>query len=234
MNKKDWIGGCWAESYCKGFPSKCGWDCIGWHQLNNIYALSHMPKRYQRELILNLDAPDSQQDKMAYVFLRDWMQDVERNIKEGNGLYIMSQNRGNGKTSWACKIMNEHFKNVALRNDLRCRGIFINVPSFLQDMRQAMDSEEHREEANQKIESIMNADLVIWDDIGTEVPSNWVRERLYSFINHRYSNNLSQIFTSNIMLEDLAHEKFMGERIASRIIGQCQIVEFKQRDRRID
>ena len=229
--KKEWLGNCWAESYCKGYPHKCGYACIGYAQLDNVYRLSGMPERYQRDVALNLAGDDGEKDRDAYLFLRDFMLDGS-NIDGGKGLYIVSKYKGNGKTAWACKIMSEHFKRIALTNNLRCRGVYINVPTFLQELRLSMDKQSDAVEA--KLEHIESADLVIWDDIGTENPSAWVRERLYSFINHRYANNLSQVFTSNIYLEELANERYMGERIVSRIAGQCTIVEFLQKDRRAD
>lgn len=233
MGKIEGRMNCWAESYCRGYPMKCGSDCVGWIQLSTVYHLSHMPVRYQRGVTLTLLADDqSQRDRDSYLYLKNWMLDVVKNVEDGRGLYIVSRHKGNGKTAWACKIMNEYFRHVALHNNMRCRGLFVNVPSFLQELRDSMDSPS--DDVDAKVDAIMRADMVIWDDIGTENPTSWVRERLYGYINHRYSNSLTQIFTSNVMLEELAHERFMGERIASRIAGQCDIIEFHQRDRRID
>jgi DNA replication protein DnaC len=192
-----------------------------------------MPTKYQKGIQLTLTEDErGQKDRASYLFLREWLQNVIKNVELGSGLYLVSKNKGNGKTAWACKIMNEYFKKVALTNSMRCRGIFINVPTFLQDLRNNMDQQD--DILQFKLDSILSADIVIWDDIGTENPTNWVKERLYGFINHRYSNNLTQIFTSNVLLEDLSKENFMGERIVSRIVGQCKIVEFFQSDRRAD
>lgn len=219
---------CWARTYCKGYPGKCGEFCIGYVQLRNIYSLSNMPRIYQQEIILSNPGRDLE----AYKFLKAWKDDVEAKVKAGEGLFIFSETKGNGKTAWACKIMNEYFKAVALTNNLRCRGLFINVPSFLQSLRDAMDNPS--EQVREMLDNVKEADLVIWDDIGTENPTNWVRERLYSFINHRYSNGLSQIFTSNLSLETLSDERYMGERITSRVVGQCKAIQFVERDRRME
>ena len=158
MNNSNWQGGCWAEAYCKGYPNKCGFDCIGWVQLKNIYALSHMPAKYQKGVALNLtDDEAGRKDREAYIYLKDWAANVQQNVADGKGLYIVSKNKGNGKTAWACKIMNEYFKAVALKNDLRCRGIFINVPTFLEELRSLMNEkdESDRERIEAKIDSVM-------------------------------------------------------------------------------
>lgn len=217
---------CQAEAYCKGFPHKCQEFCIGYVQMQNIYDLSYIPKKYQFEIPL---VPD-QEDRSAFMTLREFQLSVEDHIKEGHGLFIHSKSKGNGKTSWACKIMNEYFRKVAMTNNLRCRGLFVNVPEFLDKLRDAMD--EPSEEVRDFCQEIMRADLVIWDDIGTENPSKWVRQTLYKYINYRESNAKSQIFTSNIPLMELVKEEFLGERVVNRIKGQCKIIEFVGQSRR--
>ena len=72
--------------------------------------------------------------------------------------------------------------------------------------------------------------LLIVDDIGAEKPSEWVRERLLSFINTRVSNELTTIYTSNLSLERLREK--MGDRIVSRIIGSTKEIELVGRDQR--
>lgn len=217
---------CWAEKYCKGYPNKCEEYCIGYVQLGNIYSLSNMPRRYQYDMPLFCDS----EDRDTFIALRDFQQNVVDHIAEGHGLFIHSPTKGNGKTSWACKIMNEYFKKVALNNNLRCRGLFINVPEFLDQLRDNMD--EPSEDMRDLQESIRTADLVIWDDIGTENPSKWVRQTLYKFVNHRESNSKSQIFTSNTPLEELSAEEFLGDRVVNRIRGQCRVLEITGASRR--
>jgi DNA replication protein DnaC len=221
---------CHAESYCKQFNeqrSNCHEHCIGFIQLQNIYTLSNMPKRYQFENQLHAG-----QDRDSFIYLRDWMQDVTKHVEAGEGLFLISETKGNGKTSWSCKIMNEYFKRVALTNNLRCRGLFINVPQFFQDLKQSFDNPS--DEFTELMNNIKTADLVIWDDIGTESPTRFVRDTLYTFINHRYAEEKSQIFTSNVSLEMMNNENWLGERTVSRIVGSCEIVRFSGQDRRLE
>lgn len=217
---------CHADTYCKQAKSeKCTEFCIGYVQLQNIYELSNLPKRYQFDIPLIAG-----QDMESFIKLRDFMDNVVENVEQGRGLVLYSKTKGNGKTSWACKIMNAYFKAVALTNNMRCRGLFLNVPDFLQKIRENFNNPS--EETQELIENVQEADLVIWDDIGTENPSDWVRERLYTFINKREAEGLSNIYTSNIPLETLENNKYLGDRIVSRILGQCSVIEFVGGDRR--
>jgi DNA replication protein DnaC len=79
---------------------------------------------------------------------------------------------------------------------------------------------------------IKQVDMVFFDDIGTESPTKWVREQLYIIINHRYAEGLCSIFTSNMSLAQIGHEEVLGDRIASRLDGSCDVIEFKGNDRR--
>lgn len=219
---------CHAIDICKQYPKGCSEYCIGYIQMKNIYILSNMPKRYQKEMKLTDPGPDLK----AFKFLKEFQENVVEKVDEGAGLFLYSERKGNGKTSWACKITNEYFRKVALSNNLKCRGLFVSVPEFLQDLRKEISNPTQHME--RMVENIETADMVIWDDIGSEKPSDWVRERLYTYINHRESRGKTQIYTSNISLDELADDRYLGERIASRINGQCHIIEFKGIDRRGD
>ena len=217
---------CWATEYCKSHDKEhiCNKFCIGFNQLKYLYKSSNMPVRYQGLYDLQLIGEDLD----VYNFLVSFKQNIVKNVQAGESLFFGSEHKGNGKTSWACILMNQYFKKIALKNNLRCRGIFINVPEFLNNLKDdfSRDDKEHEETKY----NIKVADMVIWDDIGAEKESTWVKETLYNYINHRYSNNLFQLYTSNIPVPLLRDR--LGERILSRIRGQCQSLRFDEKDKR--
>lgn len=233
---------CYARSFCTKYQDdeQCNYGCVAFHQMNVVYDLSRIPKKYRYELPLVPDEIDLEQFKQ----LRQWIDvkeeesagnrvfrhNVKEKIQQGEGLFLWSESKGNGKTSWALKIMQAYFRAVALHNNLQTKGLYISVPEFLEDMRRSMDdpSPEHRE----LLRLAKTVDLVLFDDIGTESPTKWVREQLYIIINSRESNGLSSIFTSNLSLAQLGHPDYLGERIASRIEGSCDIVHLQGRDKR--
>ncbi len=229
---------CYARSYCKKFrdDSTCNYECVAYHQMQTIFNLSGLPKRYRYELLLKPDGVDL--DKFRE--LKSWTtvdevdgkhhHNVLDKVGRGLGLFLWSAGKGNGKTSWAAKIMQAYFRAVGVTNNMRTRGLFVNVPELLEDMRRNMDNptDEHK-----KLMGLLKTvDLVVFDDIGTESPTKWVREQLYILINKRYSEGLCNIFTSNISLAQLGHEEVLGDRIASRINGSCDLIEFGGTDKR--
>ena len=54
-------------------------------------------------------------------------------------------------------------------------------------------------------------------DTSERADYEWVRERIFVIVNHRYREALPTVFTSNIGPKDLAEQ--LGERTASRIIA---------------
>lgn len=219
------------EIFCTHHTDKkdCGRYCIGRIQMSNIYKLSNMPKRFRKDIGL---IPENKDRPMFYE-LKDWMDNVEEHVKNGDGLFLVGRTKGTGKTTWATKIMNEYFRKVALANNLRCRGLFINVPQFFQDLRHSFDNPS--EEFNEILENIKDVDLIIWDDIGTESPTRFVRDTLYTYIDYRYANELSQLFTSNVPINQLKDDEWLGDRTVSRILGSCKVMEFESNvDKRVN
>jgi DNA replication protein DnaC len=138
------------------------------------------------------------------------------------GAFFYSDRKGNGKTSWACKILQEYFKQIIKNRAFsmkHCHGVFVNVPLLLRQLR---DYENNSEGIAEMFEKLQNAELVIWDDIGAEIPTNWVREQLYILINHRDSYLRTNIYTSNVKLEELKKDENLGERIVDRINGHTE------------
>ena len=66
------------------------------------------------------------------------------------------------------------------------------------------------------------------DDLGTHKQSEFTEERLYELVNIRYELCLPTLYTSNVY--DLGN--LLGDRIASRLVETCDMVEMAGQDRR--
>lgn len=216
---------CWAEGYClKKSPENCNDSCDIHVLLRALYSQSAIPKRYQYSIELR----PSQADVPKFIQLRDFMENILKNVELGKGLFIYGNGTGNGKTSWACKIMSYYFRKVVFNSLLEYEGYFINTPTFLEELRASYSNKTL--EFEDKMDKVMNCRLLIIDDLGSEKPSEWVTERLYTIINERVSNGLATIYTSNVNLDKL--EGTLGSRIVSRIKGSTDIIELTGSDRR--
>jgi len=70
------------------------------------------------------------------------------------------------------------------------------------------------------------------DDLGAERLTDWTRQITYSIINTREQQELPLLITSNYSLEELS--EYIDHRIASRIMGICEILEIKGEDVRLE
>lgn len=174
-------------------------------------------------LILDIDGTDKQE----YDNLSSIQNDIKSFVKNGNNLYICSSIPGNGKTSWAIKLLRAYILKIWPESKLECKALFINVPKFLIELKQNISNKsEYIEYIN---DNVLSADLVIWDDIATKFTTEFEHEHLLSLIDNRLFNNKSNIFTSNILPQNLS--SLVGDRLASRI-NQSLIIEFKGKDKR--
>lgn len=216
---------CYAEKYCKKNKAECGEYCDAYRLLRALYRMSRLPEKY----CYNIPLVPENGDLKSFEALNDFMKSVEDRVAAGEGLYIWSEKTGNGKTSWACKILSYYFRKVAFRSGLENEGLYIYLPTFLDDLR-ASYNEEPDPDFLELLDMLKNCRLLIVDDIGAEKSSEWVNERLLSIINTRMMKGLSTIYTSNISLEELGAR--MGERIKSRIIGSTTEIHITGKDRR--
>ncbi len=88
-----------------------------------------------------------------------------------------------------------------------------------------------RDEADRDVERVMNCDLLILDDLGTEMVTSFVQSALYQIVNGRLLEKKSTIVSTNLLPEALGQR--YSEQIASRITGEYQLLPFVGEDIRI-
>ena len=121
---------------------------------------------------------------------------------EGRGLYFYSDTKGSGKTMIACAVVNEILKT----HDISVK--FINVTDYIELVKAKDDS------SRECIKSIIEAGLLILDDIGAQVENKeWITTALFRLIDRRYTDHLPTIFTSNVRMEDLKTDSRISDRI---------------------
>jgi DNA replication protein DnaC len=85
---------------------------------------------------------------------------------------------------------------------------------------------------------VLEADVLVLDDLGVEKTSEWVHETLGLVINARYNARLATIITSNLAdVVDPNHKDFinsfmmqLGVRTRSRLLEMCEWVEVQGAD----
>ena len=86
-------------------------------------------------------------------------------------------------------------------------------------------------EAREKTHRYLNCDLLIMDDLGTEMLTSMVSSALYTLINTRLVSGRKTVINSNLSPEEL--DKRYPPQIVSRLEGEYLPLIFKGRDIRL-
>ena len=88
-----------------------------------------------------------------------------------------------------------------------------------------------RENLAQLYQDLYACDLLIIDDLGTELSNGFVASELFTILNERHLRKRSTIISSNISLEELSEH--YSERLFSRITSNYELFKFTGSDIRI-
>ena len=80
------------------------------------------------------------------------------------------------------------------------------------------------EDAGDDVERVLNCDLLILDDLGTEMTTAFVQSALYQIVNTRLMEKKSTILNTNLMPGEIARR--YSPQLASRIEGEYQLLPF--------
>lgn len=206
----------------------CGEDCdicTTFIQMKYQMENSGLPKIRQQPIDLYIDDKNSC-DRKAYKELASIRANIVDFVNSGQNLYICSKYPGNGKTSWAIKMLHTYFHYTAEGNYENLKGMFVSVTDLLLKLKDFNNPVSKRYKDN-----LENVDLIVWDDIAVSGISQYDYTQLYNLINNRILAGKSNIFTSNLTtINDL--NKCLGSRLASRVYNTSTIIEFKGGDMR--
>ena len=188
------------------------------------FANAKIPKKYLGKTFADYKVDANNQNAV------NWAKKI---LEEPKSLYYTG-NPGTGKTFLAAIIAQEYLK----------RGksvIFSDVPYLLNKMR-ASFAEDSEVDIEEMMKTLEDCDVLVLDDLGTEVSTEWAVERLFLIINSRYLNNKQTLVTSNYSLAELAARLnvtrngkggITGDRIASRLREMCSLALLRGDDRRL-
>src|ERR1043166_5562718 len=79
---------------------------------------------------------------------------------------------------------------------------------------------------------VYQADVLVLDELGATVPTEWVRDTMYQIINKRYNDNKLTIFTTNYLDKNNELEERITYRLRSRLYEMCTSVVMDGEDYR--
>ena len=125
-----------------------------------------------------------------------------------NGSLFFYGSAGVGKTHLA----------LSIAGAVRQKG-FVVVYASAQSVFADMEKEKFGQ-GGTSLQALLDAQLLVLDDLGTEYITPYVASCLYNIVNTRSVQHLPTVYTSNIVsAQDLARR--YTEKVASRLLGEC-------------
>ena len=200
--------------------------CDCWHQrsFESLLKGARIPRRYLHCELSNFDDHTDSQRRALKLATRL----VDQFPVVDKGLLFFGEN-GVGKTHLAVALMKEAIRRKG------ARAMFFETRELLKTVRDTYNSQVDETELD-VLRPVLEADLLVLDDIGAEKKSEWVEETLGLIVNTRYSERRVTIFTTNLRdaenTEPNSVALQLGLRIRSRLKEMCEWVEIAGPDTR--
>lgn len=158
--------------------------------------------------------------KMSQIY--NYAVDYAKSFNENSKSLFMRGATGLGKTHLS----------LAIANEVINRGfsvIYVSAPNILSKLEKAHFS--NGAEEQEILDSLMQCDLLIIDDLGTEFASNFSIAEIYNIFNSRILLNKPVIISTNLTMTEI--EATYTMRFLSRLVGCAVRLEFAGNDVRI-
>lgn len=202
--------------------------CIKKYKLSCLYEKARLGDKLKNSVDLYLDKAPANNDATAFTRLKEIETNIIEFVTAGKNLYLFSGQCGNGKTTWAVKLLKAYLNRIWAKSSDECKALYINVPRFMQQVKDSFSIQS--EEVTYLKENIIKADLVVFDEISAKIGSEFDIDFLLSIIDTRLSSNKTNIYTSNADKSKLINQ--LGERLHSRVYNNSECIEFKGTDKR--
>ena len=184
-------------------------------------AAASIPKRYAH-CTLDTFREKSTVLKNAKHRVQEFV-DLWPNTPDGKGLLLMG-GCGVGKTHLAVAALLE-----IIRGGKPGRMLFSNFQDLIQEIQASFDSEGVPTKS-ELLRPLLEVDLLVLDELGSQKPTMFVQDTLYYVINTRYNSELTTIFTTNYFdsagMKEETLEQRIGVRLRSRLAEMADRIEF--------
>ena len=168
-----------------------------------------------------LDGDLQKYDSDVQEKIKNYIINADKYIVKGRGLYI-SGKLGTGKTTLATVIAKEIFIKF-LKKSIELSIRFTTIAKLMEIVK----SKTYNIEKNNEYYNLINADLLVLDNLGNEYTKNnenmLVNSLLDDFLKERHGKRHTTIITSNVSKDKLG--EFYCEVVQDVILAQCYTVE---------
>lgn len=149
----------------------------------------------------------TEENARLYKIVCRYIENFEEMYERNQGLLFYGS-VGSGKSYAAAVIANELLEK--------------KVPVIMTSFVKLLEKAESSDRDSGELDKLNKAKLLIIDDLGTERSTGFALEKVYKFIDGRYTAKKPLILTSNLTLDDMkACEDIKFSRIYDRIFEMC-------------
>ena len=172
----------------------------------NPFEKVRVPRRYS-ECHFNSYAPGNPTQSQAVRYAMKFTQEFPA---VDQGLLLMGP-VGVGKTHLAVSIL----KGLTERGGFSC--LFCEFGSLLKEIQDSYNPVSKSTELK-VLSSVYETDVLVLDELGATIPTDWVRDTMYQIINKRYNDRKLTILTTNYSdARDSDREQTLEDRIGTRL-----------------
>ncbi|MBQ8001213.1 MAG: ATP-binding protein [Ruminococcus sp.] len=120
--------------------------------------------------------------------------------------------------------------SLAIANEVLQKGyyaVYVSAPSLLARLENSHFNYNSSEE-EQLLQTLGDCDLLIIDDLGTEFLTPYSKSTIYNIFNNRLLKRKPMIINTNLTVREL--QDVYSQRFVSRIIGECDRLDFIGKD----
>jgi len=206
-----------------GLKQKC--HCFRQQELSILYEQSNIREMIARENFSTLSYEYYQgEDLRRFESAVNLCQNFVQNFKQDYHNLFFYGTVGTGKSFLSGCIAMELLEKGHSVIYFSATGLFDTLARYTFDSKA-------KGELQSFYEDIYNCDLLIIDDLGTEVTNSFVSSQLFSALNERHLRKKSTLISTNITLEELRDR--YSDRIFSRITSNFDLCKITGPDIRI-
>lgn len=183
-----------------------------------------VPKRFCNKTINDFDTFGKKSLKQIKSFVQDYLDNIENNIDEGNGICFIGSN-GVGKSFLSCIILKEMY-----RHRYSCRRVTFS--SYINAYTESWGASKSDKDVIEQdlYDKYKGVEFLVLEEIGKEIDSKIAKPILEDLLRYREEQGLVTIICSNLTPQTL--KELYGASVCSLINGNMTVIVIDSEDKR--
>jgi DNA replication protein DnaC len=236
----------WKSVETKGVRGVVRCECEGASETQSLFARAQIPPRYEHCAFENFDIRKDAtgQPNPSLAAAKMYAQKLVEEYPTDFGLLFVGHT-GVGKTHLAVATLRE----LIVRKGVPC--LYYDFLKLLKDIRDSYNPVAQTSELR-VLEPVLEAEVLLLDELAASDPTDWVRETLAYIINSRYNRKRVTLITTTLPYREAAPPRptavrtpsgdavpdverslnRLGPTLSSRLYEMCKVVEIISDDYR--